>query len=54
LAIDGAQDKGRSYNSAVYADDEDEAKSAMPETKKKSTFGKLNPVTWFEKEAPAT
>jgi hypothetical protein len=54
LVIEGTQDKERSYNSAVYADDEDEEKSAVPEPKKKSTFGKLNPVTWFDKEDPAT
>ncbi len=49
-----SQDKERSYNSAVYAEDLSEEKPAVEEPKKKSTFGKLNPVTWFEKEDPAT
>ena len=54
--LDGiSQDKERSYNSAVYAEDGQEDKSGLPEPKKKkSTFGKLNPVTWFDKEPPAT
>ena len=56
FVLDGlSQDMERSYNSAIYADDDPTDKPAIPEPKKqKSSFGKLNPVTWFEKEDPAT
>ena len=54
FVLDGtSQDQERSYNTAIYA--EDDPQSAIPEPKKKkTTFGKLNPVTWFEKDPPAT
>ena len=53
--IDGlSQDKERSYNSAIYAETDQDNKSSVKEPKKKSTFGKLNPVSWFEKEPPAS
>ena len=55
FVIDGiSQEKERSYNSAIYAEDDQEIKSAPEPKKKKSTLGKLNPVTWFEKETPTT
>ena len=55
FVIDGTQqEKERSYYSAVYAENDQEDKPALMEPKKKSTFGKLNPVTWFEKEAPVS
>ncbi|MCL2117293.1 MAG: hypothetical protein FWH27_02585 [Planctomycetaceae bacterium] len=55
FVIDGAlQEKKRSYYSAVYAENDQEDKPALMEPKKKPAFGKLNPVTWFEKEDPAS
>ena len=54
FVVDGiSRNKDRSYNSAVYAENDEEDKPVLKEPKKKSTFGKLNPVTWFEKEDPA-
>ena len=41
------QNNERSYNSAIYAENKPVAPAPK---KKKSTLGKLNPATWFEKD----
>ena len=49
LVVDGiAQDAERSYNSAIYAENESEEKTpAAKEAETESKLGKLNPTTWF-------
>ena len=48
FVVDGvSQDKERSYNAAIYAENEAEESPAVKEPEKESKLGRLNPTTWF-------
>ena len=47
FVVDGISlDNERSYNAALYADDDPDFKPAVEERKQKTAFNILNPVTW--------